>query len=94
MTADPAADRGRDVGEFDVEMGCLQRARGLHLRGLCGLQGLPALIDNGIRDRLGLIQGERAVEFTFCQFGLGARVRELAVGLLGDGFKGAGIDHV
>ena len=45
-------------------------------------------------DRLGLDQGQAAVEFALGEFGLGARIRELAVGLLGDGLEGAGIDQV
>ena len=45
-------------------------------------------------DRLGLIQGQRAVELALGEFGLGARIRELAVGLFGDRLEGAGIDDI
>src|SRR5437868_10344880 len=94
MAADPAADRRRHVGKFDVELGGLQRTLGLQLSGLGGLQRLPTLIDNGIRNRLGLIQCKRTVELTSGEFRLGAGVRELAIGLLRDGLKRASIDHV
>ena len=82
------------MGEFDVELGRLQRAFGLRLRGPCRLQGLAALVDDGVGDRLGHVQGQRAVEFASCQFRLGARIRELAVGLQRDGLERAGIDHI
>ena len=61
---------------------------------LRGLQGLAALIDDGVGDRLGLIQGQRTVEFALGEFRLGARIRKLAVRLLGDRFERAGIDHI
>ena len=80
--------------EFDVELCCLQRTFGLHLRGLCRLQSLSTLIDNGVRDRLGLIQGQRAIEFTPSELRFGTRVRELAVRLQGDRFKGSGVDDI
>jgi hypothetical protein len=43
MSADPAADRSRDVGEFDVELGRLEQAFSLRLCGLRRLQRLAAL---------------------------------------------------
>src|SRR5437868_6978905 len=61
MTTDPSANRRQDMGKFDVELGCLQRALGLQLRGLGRLQRLTTLIDNRVRDRLGLIQCKRLV---------------------------------
>ncbi len=56
MPADPAADRRHDMGEFDVELGRLEQAFGLGLRGLRRLQRLAALVDGGVRNRLGLVQ--------------------------------------
>ncbi len=44
--------------------------------------------------RLGLIQCQRTVELALAEFRLGARVRQLAVRLLGNRFKGPGIDDV
>jgi hypothetical protein len=41
-----------------------------------------------------LNQCKRTVEFALGEFGLGARVRELAIGLLGNGFERARIDDV
>ncbi len=58
------------------------------------LQGLAALIDDEIGHRLGFIQFERTIELALCKLGLGARIRKLAFGLLGDRLKGAGIDDV
>jgi len=82
------------VAELDIELRCFQRAVRLRLRGLRRLQRLAALVDNGIGDRLGLIQGQRAVEFALGEFRLGARVRELAFGLFRDRLEGTGIDDV
>ena len=82
------------MGEFDVELGGLERAFGLHLGGARRLQGLAALIDDGIRYRLGLVQGQGAVEFALGEFRLGARIGQLAVGLLGDRLERTGVDHV
>ena len=82
------------MGELDVELGGLERAFGLHLGGVGRLQGLAALVDDGIGHRLGLVQGQRAIEFALGQLRLGARVRQLAVGLLGDRLERTGIDHV
>ena len=53
MAADAAGDRRHDMGEFDVELRRFQRAFSLHLRGMRRLQGLAALIDDGIGDRAG-----------------------------------------
>ena len=74
MPADPAGDRRQHMGEFDVELGRLQRAVGLRLGGPRRLQGLAALVDDGIRNRLGHVQGQRAIELAFGQFRLGARI--------------------
>src|SRR5947207_2164932 len=63
-------------------------------RELGRLQRLTTLIDNRVRDRLGLIQCKRSVELAPAELRLGARVRELAVGLLGNRLKRTGIDHV
>jgi hypothetical protein len=93
MAADPATDRGNDVGKFDIELGRLQRAFRLQYRRMGRLQRLAALIDDGVGDRPGLIQGQGAVQFALSEFGLGAG-RELAVGLLGDRFKGTEIDDI
>ena len=82
------------MGEFDVELGRLEQAFGLRLRGFRRLQRLAALVDGGVRDVLGLIQRKRTVEFALGEFRLGARIRELAVGLLGNRFERTGIDDV
>src|ERR1700733_4122135 len=68
------------MGKLDVE--------------LRGLQGLAALIDGGIRDRLALVQDQPAIEITFRQFYFGLRIGELAVSLLGDGLERARINHI
>jgi hypothetical protein len=94
MAADPAGDRRNHMGKFDVELGGLERAFGLHLGRVGRLQGLAALVDDGIGYGLGLVQGQGAIEFTLGQFGLGAGVRQLAVGLLRHRFERAGVDHV
>ena len=46
------------------------------------------------RDVLGFDQRKRTVELALGEFRLGARIRELAIGLLGNCFEGAGIDNV
>ncbi len=80
--------------EFDIELGGLERAFGLHLRGARRLQGLAALVDDGIGHRLGQVQRQGTVEFALGEFCLRARVRQLAVGLLGDRLERTGVDHV
>ena len=82
------------MGELDIELGGLEHAFGLRLGGVRRLQGLAALIDDLFGDRAGLDQGQAAVEFALGELRLGARIRELAVGLLGDRLKGTGIDDV
>ena len=94
MAADAAGHRRQNMGEFDIEICRLQRAFGLHFRGVCGLQGLAALVDNGFGNGAGLDQRQRTVEFAFCQLRLGARVRQLAVGLQGRRLERAGVDDV
>ena len=56
MAADAAVDRRRDMGEFEIELGRLQRALGLDLGGLRRLQRLAALVDDAVRRRSGLVQ--------------------------------------
>ena len=63
------------------------------LGGLRRLQRLAPLVDDLFGDRTGLDQGQRAVELALGEFHLGARIRELAVGLLGDRLERAGIDR-
>ena len=58
------------------------------------LQGLAALVDDLFGDSTGLDQGQAAVELALGKLRLGARIRELAVGLLGDGLERPGIDHI
>ena len=82
------------MGELDIELGRLQRAFGHGLGGVRRLQGLAALVDDLFGDRTGLDQGQAAVEFALGKLRLGARIRELAVRLLGDGLKRPGIDDV
>ena len=94
MAADPAGDRRQHVGELDIELGGLQRAFGHGLGGVRRLQGLAALVDDLFGDRTGLDQGQAAVEVALGELRLGARIGELAVGLLGDRLERAGIDHV
>ena len=94
MTADPAGDRRLHMGELDIELGGLQRAFGLHLGCVRGLQRLAALIDDLFGDGTGLDQIEPAVEVALGKLRLGARVRKLAVRLLGDGFERTRIDDV
>src|SRR5882757_6432600 len=94
MTTYSAANRSDHVAEFDIELGRLERACGLHLGGLGRLQRLAALIDDGFGHCTGLDQGQSAVELAFGQLRLGASVRELAVGLLGDRLERTGIDDV
>ena len=77
-----------------LSLAAFSSAFGLHLGGMRRLQGLAALIDDGFGDGTGLDQGQRAIEFAFGEFGLGARIGQLAVGLLGDRFERTGIDHV
>ena len=94
MAAGAAGHRRQHVGEFDIEFCRLQRAFGLHLRGMRRLQGLAALVDDGFGNRAGLNQGQRAIEFTFCQFRLGARIGKLAIGLQRCRLERPGIDRV
>ena len=82
------------MAEFDIELGRLEQALGLGFRGLCCLQGLAALVDDLFGDGTGLDQVQAAVEFALGEFRLGARIRELTVRLLGDGFEGTGIDDI
>ena len=94
MAADAAGHRRENVGEFDIELGSLQRAFGLRLRGVRRLQGLAALVDDGFGDCTGLDQSQRAVEFALGQFRLGARIGKLAIGLQRDRLERTGIDDV
>jgi len=71
-----------------------QRALGLHLRGVGRLQGLAALVDDGFGDCTGLDQSQRTIELALGQFGLGARIGKLAVGLQRRRLKRTGIDDV
>ena len=64
------------------------------LGGVRRLQGLTALVDDLFGDRAGLDQVQAAIELALGKFDLGARIRKLAVGLLGDGLERAGIDDV
>ena len=82
------------MGELDIELGGLERAFGLHFRGVRRLQGLAALVDDGIGHGLGLVQGQGAVEFALGEFRFRPRIRQLAVGLLGDRLERTGVDHV
>ena len=82
------------MGELDIELGGLQRAFGHGLGGVRRLQGLAALVDDLFGDSTGLDQGQAAVELALGKLRLGARIRELTVGLLGDGLKRPGIDHI
>jgi hypothetical protein len=82
------------VGEFDIQLGRLQRAFGLHLGGMRGLQGLAALVDAGFGDGAGRNQGQRALELALRQFRLGARIGQLAVGLQRDRLERTGIDDI
>ena len=82
------------MGELDIELGGLERAFGLHFRGVRRLQGLAALVDDGIGHRLGLVQRQGAVEFALGEFCLRACIRQLAIGLLGDRLERTGVDHV
>ena len=72
------------MGELDIELGGLERAFGLHLGGVGRLQGLAALVDDGIGHGLGLVQGQGAIEFALGKLRLCPRIGQLAVGLLGD----------
>ena len=94
MAADPAGERGQHMGKFDIELGGFEHALGLQARRIGGLQGLAALVDDGVGDRLGLVQHQRAVEFALGELSLGAGVGQLAIGLLGNGLERAGIDGV
>ena len=71
-----------------LSCGGLQRAFGLRLGGTRRLQGLAALIDDWIGDRLVWFRVRRAVEFALGKFRLGARIGELAVGLLATASNG------
>ena len=82
------------MGELDIELGGLQRAFGHGLGGVRRLQRLAALVDDLFGDRAGLDQGQAAVELALGKLHLGAGIRKLAVGLLGDGFERAGIDQI
>ena len=64
------------------------------LRGVRRLQGLAALVDDLFGDRAGLDQVQAAIEFALGKFHLGARIRELAVGLFGDRLERTGIDQI
>ena len=75
------------MGELDIELRRLQRALGHGLGGVRRLQGLAALVDDLFGDGAGLDQRQAAVEFALGKLRLGARIRKLAVGLLGDGLE-------
>ncbi len=45
-------------------------------------------------DRLGLVQGQRAIKLALGEFGLGPRIGELAIGLFGDRLERSRIDDV
>ncbi|MBA7698797.1 hypothetical protein ES703_107479 [subsurface metagenome] len=94
MAADAARNRRLDVGELDIELRRLQRAIGLHLGSARRLQCLAALVDDGFGDGAGRNQGQRALEFALGQFGFGAGIGELAVGLQCDRLEGTGVDHI
>src|SRR5437773_7976724 len=68
MAADAAGDRRHHMRELDIELGGLERAFGLHFRGACRLQGLAALVDDGIGHGLRLVQRQGAVEFALGEF--------------------------
>ena len=55
MAADATGDRRHHMRELDIELGGLERALGLHFRGARRLQGLAALVDDGIRHGLSLV---------------------------------------
>src|ERR1700722_13668076 len=82
------------MGELDIELSSLQRAFGHGLGGVRRLQGLAALIDNLFGNSTGLDQGQAALEIALGKLRLGARIRELTVRLLGNGFKRSGIDDI
>src|SRR4051812_30181943 len=94
MTADAAGDRRQHMGEFDVELGGLQCTLGLRLSRMSRLQRLTALVDDLLRDRASLNQGQAPVEFTLRKLFLGPRVVELTLGLQRDRLKRAWIDDV
>src|SRR5262249_28084966 len=81
MAADAACDRRLHVGELDIELRRLQRAFGLLFRGMRGLQGLTALVDDLFGDGAGRDQVQRALKVAPGELRLGARIRELAVRL-------------
>src|SRR3954467_15263086 len=94
MTADAAGDRRQHMAEFDVELGGLQCTLGLRLSRMSRLQSLTALVDDLLRDRTSLNQGQATVEFTLRKLFLGPRVVELPLGLQRDRLKRAWIDDV
>ncbi len=66
------------MGEFDVEACNLQRAFGLHLGGVRGLQGLTALIDHLLGNGAALHQAEAAIELALGELHLRPCIRQLA----------------
>jgi hypothetical protein len=82
------------MAELDVELRRVQRTFGYGLGGVRRLQGLAALVDDLFGNSAGLDQAQAAIEVALGKLSLGTRIRKLAVGLLGDGFEGTGIDQI
>ena len=84
MAADAAGDRRHHMGEFDVELAAFSAPSACISAACAACRVWRRWSTMEFGDRLGLVQGQRAIEFALGQFRLGARIGELAVGLLGD----------
>lgn len=94
MTADPAGNRSRDLGEFDVQFSAFQRTFRLQCRRLGRSQRLLALINDVFRDGLCPDQGRSALELALREFHLRLGVGQLTLRLLGCGLILARINFV